>query len=66
MVFFMVQEFRKLGDIVDILDPQKSANLVIDIQNHYCSEKGVATQKGHDVSHTRNLASRISEVLNYC
>ena len=62
----MSEKNNSLEDIIDIVEPDKTAILVIDMQNHYCSAKGVAAQKGRDVSRAAALSSRIVDFLNYC
>ena len=58
--------YRTIDDIEEIVDPKTTAVLVIDMQNHYCSTKGVAAQHGRDVSNIPKLAEGIVNFLEYC
>ena len=55
---------RLLDGLGDILDPEHTAVIVVDMQNDFCAEGGYihATQKA-DMSPNRDLARRLDELL---
>ena len=54
-------------DIADLVDPEFTALLVIDMQNDYCSLKGgIAQRPGRDVSQAHRMAPLLGQFLTYC
>ena len=62
----MTVPYSTVDDIVDILEPQRTAVLVIDMQNDFCSSKGVHAQRHLDVTGGPEMAEKLVSFLNYC
>lgn len=50
-------------DVLSRVDPSRTALLVIDIQNDFCSDDGAVAAMGGDISECRMVANRIAEFV---
>ena len=62
----MAVPYSSVEDIVDILTPNQTAVLVIDMQNDFCNQKGVHAQRNLDVTGAPAMADKLVAFLNYC
>ena len=58
--------YSTVDDIRDIVSLPQTAVLVVDMQNDFCSEKGVKANRGMDVRGTKQMGSELAQFLDTC
>lgn len=53
-----------LTTLEEIVDPQRAAVLVVDVQNDFCSEEGVWAKRGGDLSMMETVIPAVSRLIN--
>jgi nicotinamidase-related amidase len=48
----------------ELIEPRRTALLVIDVQNDFCSPKGVSARAGYDLSSVEKTVDHVSELLD--
>ena len=59
----MIREEKVNWPFEELVDPKHSAVLVEDMQNDFCSDKGVLEKRGLDCSMEREMAPRLGRFL---
>jgi nicotinamidase-related amidase len=51
-------------NLAEVVDPRRSALLVVDVQNDYCTPRGVLDQEGGDISMTQAVVPNVIEMVD--